>query len=70
MAAERKRVWGQLAAWHVSQVLAHMPFTAAAYEPDEINPYKGDRPEDPGLARIKAFIARRRWAAACTPHRG
>lgn len=64
MAAERKRTWGLLAAWHMAGVLARMPFNALQIDPHEVNPFKGDEPEDPGLARIKAFIKRRMWAAA------
>lgn len=69
MAGERRRVWGELAAWHLAGVALFMPFVNAKLDPAEINPYKGNEPEDPGVARIKAFIKKRAWLAATRSHR-
>jgi hypothetical protein len=63
MYGERRRVMGELAAWHLAGVVGFIPFTGKELSVQEIHPYKGDEPEDEGVARIKAFIARRRWAA-------
>lgn len=57
MAGERKRVMGEIFAWHLAGVVGHMPFTARALNPADINPYKGVRRDSPQLARIKAVIA-------------
>jgi hypothetical protein len=70
MAAERRRIWGLIAAWHLTGVVAFMPFVNVKLDPEETNPFKGNKPEDPGLARIKAFIERRKWAAIAAFARG
>lgn len=70
MATERRRVWGLLTAWHLAGVVGAMPFTGVKLDPNEINPFKGHEPEDPGVTRIKEFIAKRRWAALVAAARG
>lgn len=59
MAAERKRVMGELAAWHLAGVVGHMPFVNATLRPQEINPYRpADRPAvSAKLAAARAFVA-------------
>ena len=63
MYAERRRVWGELAAWHLAGVVAYLPFTGKELDVQGIHPYPGDEAEDEGLAAAKAFIAKRKWAA-------
>lgn len=64
MATERKRVMGELAAWHLAGVGALMPFVNAKLSPQQINPY---RVVDPAARRrieaVRAFIAARGMAA-------
>jgi hypothetical protein len=57
MAAERKRVWGELAAWHLAGVVGHMPFVNATLRPQEINPYRPRAGISPRLAAARAFVA-------------
>lgn len=64
MATERRRFMGELAAWHASVIVAHVPFTGESLNPGELNPYKVVPPHVADqIERIKAFVARRRLAA-------
>ena len=63
MCAERKRVWGELAAWHLAGVVARMPLTAVDLDPKEINPYRAPEPEREDVRKAREFIAKRMWAA-------
>lgn len=64
MAAEKRRVMGLLAAWHLASVVAFLPFVNKTdLDANEINPFRGAEPEDEGVARAKRFIASRRWRA-------
>jgi hypothetical protein len=62
MYQEKKRVEGELTAWMVSMICAHMPFVNARLNPRSINPYRA-----PGAARkieeVRNFIAMRGLAA-------
>jgi len=65
MAEARRSFLGYLAAFQVSGVVAAMPLTGRALDPDEINPFPppvGPRVRAQ-LDRIRTFIARRRIAA-------
>jgi hypothetical protein len=70
MTRERKRVLGELAAWHLAGVAGCMPFVHARLDPAAINPYR-DRAA--GLSRqvekVRAFIAARGLAAFCRGER-
>lgn len=57
MCAERKRVMGELAAWHLSGVALYMPFVNAKVDPNAINPYRAGPPASAAVQRVKAFIA-------------
>lgn len=57
MAAERKRVMGELAAWHLSGVAAVMPFVNAKLNPKAINPYRRADAMAKKLAEVRQFIA-------------
>lgn len=50
---------GELAAWEVSQIVARIPWTGVALDPDKINPYRQQAPESPAMARLKKWQARR-----------
>lgn len=55
---------GELAAWHLSVLVPHIPFTGESLNPDELNPYRVIPPHvAEQVDRIKAFVARRRLAA-------
>ena len=56
MAAERKRVMGELAAWHAAMIVVFMPFTGKVLSPSAINPY-ADRKVSAKIAAVRAFIA-------------
>lgn len=71
MAAERRSSTGWLAAWAVSTLVLFIPFAGAPkLDPDEINPFKEAGPEDEGLAKAKAFIAKRKWRALVDSAKG
>ena len=55
MASERKRVWGELAAWHMAHIVARLPFTAQVIDFREINPYGKPKPPNPELDRLIAW---------------
>lgn len=55
MAEERKRVWGELAAWHLAGLVARLPFTAQALDPSKINPYGRERPQSEKLNALLAW---------------
>lgn len=62
MCAERKRVWGELAAWHLSGVVMYMPFVNARLSVQQVNPYGGGKCSA-GVQRVKDFIAAQGIAA-------
>ncbi|AMV29287.1 hypothetical protein VT84_33135 [Gemmata sp. SH-PL17] len=39
MVGARKRVDGQLSAWHLAGIVGFMPFTGKALDPEQINPF-------------------------------
>ncbi|VTR92819.1 unnamed protein product [Gemmata massiliana] len=67
MAAGRKRVDGQLFAWHLAGVVGFMPLTGKVLDPERINPFgtgaggtaEGRREID----RVRDFISARGIAA-------
>lgn len=61
MAAERKRVMGELAAWHVAQVVARIPFAGAPPDPATINPYREQRPPTEAQLRLERWKKKRKW---------
>lgn len=63
MAAERKRVMGELAAWHLAGVGAIMPFVNAKLDPQAINPYRGGQRMARKVQEVREFIASRGLAA-------
>jgi hypothetical protein len=70
MAAEHRSQAGLLAAWHAAAVVATIPFNEVRIDPNADNPFKEPVPEDEGLARAKAFIAKRAWRATVAAARG
>lgn len=67
MAGARRQFLGELAAWHASAIIAHLPFTARSLDPGSINPY---RPQSGALARHRAWKARRRMQVVVDRKRG
>lgn len=63
MVAERKRVMGELAAWHLAGVGALMPFVNAKLSVQSINPYGGPSETAKKIESVRAFIASQAWAA-------
>jgi len=68
MVSARRQFLGELAAWHASAIIAHLPFTARALDPATINPY---RRRSAALARVEAWQAKRRMRLTVDrKHRG
>ena len=65
MVDAKQGMLGFLAAWHLSGIVANMPFTAHALDPQEINPFPPavTSAAREAIERVRAFIARRRIAA-------
>ncbi len=65
MAAARKRVDGQLSAWHLAGVVGFMPLTGKVLDPERINPFgaAGSSESQQRIADVKAFIDARGVAA-------
>lgn len=63
MCAEKKRVMGELAAWHLAGVALLMPFVNAKLNVQQINPYKGETRQSSQVEAVRAFIAARGLAA-------
>lgn len=57
MAGGRKRVMGELAAWHLAMLVARLPFTAKLLDPDQINPYRVERPKSAAMLELEAWKA-------------
>jgi len=57
MAQEKKRVMGELAAWHLAGVAAVMPLVNARLNPQSINPYRRASKMARKLAEVRAFIS-------------
>lgn len=55
MADERKRVAGELTAWHLAGLVARLPLTAQVLNFQEINPYGGPRPKNKKLEELIAW---------------
>jgi hypothetical protein len=51
MARERRRFLGELAAWHMSWVVGHIPFVERPPNPADVNPYKGPAPAKDAATR-------------------
>lgn len=60
-AREKRRHEGELAAWHLSGLIAHMPFTAREYQPAAINPYRVAKPKSKALAELEAWQREANW---------
>jgi len=58
MAAEKKRIAGELAAWHVIELIKRIPFASEAPSVNDLNPY---RHVDPVIAEKKSESATRRF---------
>jgi hypothetical protein len=61
MAAEAKRHRGELAAWHVAQVVARLPFTGEVLDPRQINPYREQTPPSDAAVRLERWMKKRKW---------
>lgn len=61
MAQARKRHEGELAAWHVAQIVARLPFTAVALDPTAINPYRGAPAPHREPTESEVRLRRRQW---------
>lgn len=61
MARARRSFAGELAAWHLAQLVARLPFTAEALVPDQINPYRIEKTPTATLAEIEWRNKRRMW---------
>ncbi len=67
MTQEKRRVAGELAAWHLCGVV--MCVTGAALNPQTLNPYGTRKADSPALARIKAASAAIGWRVMTSEHR-
>lgn len=68
MAREHKRSTGELAAWHVSQIVARIPFGGATnLDPEKINPYGIQRPKSAELIALEKWKAEQAWKIRFTP---
>ena len=72
MAGARKRVDGQLFAWHLAGVVGHMPLTGRVLDAERINPFGGtvSAAARERIDQVKAFIAGRGLAALGGPTHG
>lgn len=59
-ARERRRFDGELAAWHVAEIVARMPFGAVRLNPSEINPYRVVMPKSAKRIELENWQARAR----------
>ncbi len=59
MSAEKRRVAGELTAWHLCGVVKLI--SGAALNPSKLNPYRTTKPESAKMARVKAAIQRIAW---------
>ena len=58
MAQAHREFLGELTAWNVSMICAHIPFTKGQLDPRRINPYRRrDTAIERKIAEVKAFIA-------------
>ena len=69
MADERKRETGLMAAWHAAMIIARLPLTGEALDPNAINPYGTGKPapESKAMQDLKRWQAKRTWRTMCTP---
>jgi hypothetical protein len=54
---------GELAAWHMAEVVARIPFAPAPPDPNQVNPYREQVAPTPGQVRLEKWKRRRRFRA-------
>lgn len=57
-ARERRRFLGELAAWHMCQVAARIPFAGKPPDPTDVNPYRVVRAKSAKLAALEEWQAK------------